>query len=357
MYNRQVCLQKVVQIKLKDIIDNNQSVLESVQESNPKLQTILSGLILDSTLRNKFSPESGHKITIGDMFCDSPVVMLLAGYASGTLKVKMGYPEVDCLKQFMNEYYNIIHGFSLNGVFKLKKREQVIQEISKLASKLIIFFQPVVSGPLIPDAHSGLLFLIGNHMNDQMNSVDYRDYSETLSKAMSLLSSAGAEFIRGNKGIADFLMKDDVTVLLKDFFLPALYVSETKTLYTHKGITLGAKELEIFYAFSEPNNLNLAPETTQAYGQQIYEWITNKSSYYSARTDNPVVETPRVNKPPLHYHFNLKKLEICATKLGIKQVVWHSGKKLLSGNNVTCIKEGTITMDGYTLPIITITGM
>ncbi len=129
----------------------------------------------------------------------------------------------------MNEYCNITHGFSLNGVFKLKKREQVIQEISKLASKLIILFQPVVSGPLVPDAHGGLLFLIGNHMNDQMNSVDYRDYSETLSKAMSLLSSAGAEFIRGNKGVADFLIKDDVTVLLKDFFQPALYVSETKT--------------------------------------------------------------------------------------------------------------------------------
>ncbi len=109
------------------------------------------------------------------MLCDSPVVMLLAGYASGTLKVKMGYPEIDYLKQFMNEYYNIIHGFSLNGVFKLKKREQAIQEISKPASKLIILFQPVVSGPLVPDAHSGLLFLIDNHMNDQMNSVNYRN--------------------------------------------------------------------------------------------------------------------------------------------------------------------------------------
>ncbi|KAB3084219.1 hypothetical protein F9222_25615 [Escherichia coli] len=117
------------------------------------------------------------------------------------------------------------------------------------------------------------------------------------------------------------------------------------------------KALEVFYAFSEPNNLSLAPETTQAYGQQIYEWITKKSSCYSARTDNPVVETPRVNKIPSHYHFNLKKLEICATKLGIRQVVWHSGKKLPLGNNVTCIKEGTITTDGYTLPMITITGM
>ncbi len=49
-----------------------------------------------------------------------------------------------------------------------------------------------------------------------------------------------------------------------------------RRLYTHKGITLGAKELEVFYALSEPNNLSLAPETTQAYGQQIYEWITKK---------------------------------------------------------------------------------
>ncbi|EFO2135592.1 hypothetical protein DPI70_25440, partial [Escherichia coli] len=257
-------------------------------------------------------------------------------------KIKNSFNDEACLIPIMQRYRDII---LTTGDGRISSDNS--KKMLALTLELMAMLQPVVSEPLASDARSGLLFL-GDNMNDRMDP-DYRIQA----RVISLLASAGAEFLRGNHDVSD--IEQDVgrqgynhpltpydkriTVQLKDFFLPALYVPETNTLYTHNGVTLNPAG-KVLYALPEQQvGLTLLSEelSGKTNGKQISEWITENASYY---TDNFVVESgdsdtdeQRASLTPSMFRPELDELEYCAASLKIKQVAGHSGEGLQKREN------------------------
>ena len=330
---------------IKQSFKANQEVLGSILSSTPELLPFFKGL---QHYSDKYSPADGHKFTVGDV-CGSPVTMLLAGYASGTLKYS-GQPEneTNFMTGIMNEYKEIIANWNRND-------EQTAQEMSALTSNLMDHLQPIVSEPLDSGAHSGLLFL-GDNINDRMD-FDY----EIQARVISLLSSAGAEFLRGNHDVLGFgatgcfnsprnLNEQRITVQLRNFFLPALYVSETNTLYTHNGVRLDETGDRVLYAFPKRDGLELNEQ--EAKGKQICDYITNNISFYQ---DSIWDNSKSSERSPTVFRPTMQELNSCAQKLGIKQVAGHDGTGVQSEGNATRING--VNTDCYTVPIAAITGM
>ncbi|EFA4865771.1 hypothetical protein DFY03_22180 [Escherichia coli] len=329
------------------------------------MEPFFQGLLVDDCYK-QFTPAQGHKFTVGDV-SGSPVAMLLAGYASGTLEIKDGVDDKTCLIPIMQQYCDIILATG-NGRISSDNSEKMLA----LTSELMAILQPVVSEPLAPDARSGLLFL-GDNMNDRMDP-DYRIQA----RVISLLASAGAEFLRGNHDVSD-IQQDvrrqgynhpltpydkQITVQLKDFFLPALYVTETNTLYTHNGVTLNPSGKVLYALPEQQEGLTLLPEelSGKTNGKQISEWITENASCY---TDSLVVESgdsdtneQRTGLTPSMFRPELDELECCAACLKIKQVAGHSGEGLQKRENAIRINgTGIVNGSPYMLPVAALTGV
>ncbi|KAB3084686.1 hypothetical protein F9222_25045 [Escherichia coli] len=350
---------------IKQSFESNQRILQQILNSNSVLNTFFNGLLCRSDELSEYHPEKGHKFTVGDV-CGSPVTMLLAGYASGTLKMKSDKSETEFMTDFMNEYKKLIMGW------KDKPDQTDRNKMSTLASKLMAELQPVVSEPLASDEHSGLLFL-GDNINDRMDS----DY-ETQARVIGLLSSAGAEFLRGNHDSFDFSVyagilqyncaKNEhdkrIVVQLRNFFLPALYVSETNTLYTHNGVKLAwdGKKIKVLYAFPELDGIELNGEK-ETYGEQICKYITDHYTYYNdnicqyIRNKEPWEANIIKGKTPTNFRPFTYELNLCAKKLNIKQVAGHVGVGLQSEGDAIRI-NGFKRIDGKLcmVPIAAITG-
>lgn len=336
---------------IKQSFKVNQEILGDILNSNSDLLPFFKGLQHNS---NNYSPADGHKFTVGDV-CGSPVTMLLAGYASGTLKYKGGSgDEMNFMTGIMKEYQKIIVNWC--------RDEQTANGMSDLALKLMDHLQPIVSEPLDSGAHSGLLFL-GDNINDRMD-FDY----EIQARVISLLSSAGAEFLRGNHDVLDFGFsgrynfprnpnEKRITVQLRNFFLPALYVSETNTLYTHNGVKLDEKGDRVLYAFPERDGLELNGQEPK--GKQICDYITNNISFYQDDFKNNPESLEALKKSPAGFRPTMQELNSCAQKLGIKQVAGHEGIGVQSGDNAIRINgfERINDINYYMVPIAAITGM
>lgn len=330
---------------------DNQGILNSILKGNSQLDGYFRGLLCTPEELNEYCPERGHKFTVGDV-CGSPVTMLLAGYASGTLKMKHSQSETDFLTDFMSNYKWLIYNWERTPAFRVKMAE--------LASELMAELQPVVSGPLASNEHSGLLFL-GDNINDRMDS-DYK----TLARVISFLSSAGAEFLRGNHD--SYVSKNSyhyaqsgydkqIVVQLRNFFLPALYVPETNTLYTHNGVTLDDTKTKVLYAFPKLDGMELNDEN-EKYGEQICKYITENITHYDDNiSDEDLYDSEITSKTPTSFRPEMKDLEFCATYLKIKQVAGHTGDELQLGRNAIRINGlRDIAKKACAIPIATITG-
>lgn len=337
---------------IKQSFKDNQGILNSILEGNSQLNGYFRGLLCRSEELNKYCPERGHKFTVGDV-CGSPVTMLLAGYASGTLKMKHSQSETDFLTGFMLKYKKLIYDWEKTPADRV--------QMAKLASELMAELQPVVSGPLASNEHSGLLFL-GDNINDRMDS----DY-ETLARVISFLSSAGAEFLRGNH---DSFVSDNsyhyaqsgydkqIVVQLRNFFLPALYVPETNTLYTHNGVILDDAKTKVLYAFPKKTDDMKLDDKQGNYGEQICKYITENITYYDDNTSSEDWNVPEImNKTPTNFRPEMEDLEFCAKHLNIKQVAGHAGEGLQLESNAIRI-NGLKLIGGKScaVPIATITG-
>ncbi len=333
---------------------NNQDILNSILKSNSQLDGYFRGLLCTPEELNEYCPKKGHKFTVGDV-CGSPVTMLLAGYASGTLKMKPGQSETDFLTGFMLKYKRLIYYWENTPDSRV--------QMAELASELMAELQPVVSEPLTSDEHSGLLFL-GDNINDRMDS----DY-ETLARVISFLSSAGAEFLRGNHDsfvsnkkyhYAQSGYDKQIVVQLRNFFLPALYVPETNTLYTHNGVMLNSTKTKILYAFPKKTDDMELDDKQENYGEQICKYITENITYYDDDISDEYWNVPEImNKTPTNFRPEIEDLELCAKHLNIKQVAGHTGDGLQSGHNGNAIRINGLKLIGRkscAVPIATITG-
>ncbi|HHN6585607.1 TPA: metallophosphoesterase [Escherichia coli] len=220
--------------------------------------------------------------------------------------------------------------------------------------------QPVAAGLLASNAHSGLLFL-GDNINDRLDS----DY-EIQARVISLLSSAGAEFLRGNHDSFDFetlgyniaTNQNDqrIVVQLRNFFPPALYVPDTNTLYTHNGVKLDATETKVLYAFPEQDGLVLNDEEPK--GKQICDYITKNISFYNDYAKILQTDPDASNKSPTKFRPEMTELDSCAQRLGIKQVAGHHGYGVQTKGNATRINGAQLINKGeYMVPIAAITGV
>lgn len=336
---------------IKESCTRNQQFLQCILQTNSDLALFFDGLRCDVT---NYSPKNGHKFTVGDV-CGSPVAMLLAGYASGTLTAKTDQP-ITFMTDVMRRYKKIIEGWQFGKEWRGKNGP----EISDLANFLMNNLQPVAAGPLASDAHSGLLFL-GDNINDRLDS-DYKIQA----RVISLLSSAGAEFLRGNHDSFDFKTKTynsveteydkQIVVQLRNFFLPALYVPETKTLYTHNGVKLDATRTKVLYAFPEQDGLMLNDDELK--GKLICDYITKNISSYDDYAEI-LDEDPRAaEKTPTEFRPEMTELDSCAQRLGIKQVAGHDGFGVQIKGNATRINGAQLINNvEYTVPIAAITGM
>lgn len=339
---------------IKRSFEYNQTILKLILDLNSGLAPFFEGLRCYSS---DYSPGKGHKFTVGDV-CGSPVAMLLAGYVSGTLKFKPDESknEVNFMTSIMYQYKEIIEGWQRHNDWRSKN----CPKISGLANFLMDKLQPVAAGPLASDAHSGLLFL-GDNINDRLDS----DY-EIQARVISLLSSAGAEFLRGNHDSFEFdtvgyniaKTKNDqrIVVQLRNFFLPALYVPETNTLYTHNGVKLDATETKVLYAFPEKDGLVFNDEEPK--GKQICNYITKNISSYDDYAKILQTDSDAWNRSPTRFRPEMDELASCARRLGIKQVAGHHGHGVQSEDNATRINGVQLIKDiEYMVPIAAITGM
>ena len=334
--------------------EKNQKCLQFILATCPDLDPFFDGLRCDVT---NYSPINGHKFTVGDV-CGSPVAMLLAGYASGTLTAKTDQP-LAFMTDVMCRYKKIIEGWQSGNDWRRKNGP----EISKLANSLMNNLQPVVARPLASNAHSGLLFL-GDNINDRLDS----DYG-IQARVISLLSSAGAEFLRGNHDSFDFETKfynsaeteydKQIVVQLRNFFLPALYVPETDTLYTHNGVKLDTTETKVLYAFPDQDGLLvLNLNNKEPKGKQICDYITKNISSYDDYAKIVDDDSRAAEKTPTKFRPEMTELESCAQRLGIKQVAGHNGYGVQTKGNATRINGvKMIENKEYTVPIAAITGM
>ena len=338
---------------IKQSFEKNQMILQAILKSDSELNSFFKGLLCRSDELSEYHPEKGHKFTVGDV-CGSPVTMLLAGYASGTLKMKSDKSETEFMTDFMNEYKKLIMDW------KDKPDQTDRNKMSTLASKLMAELQPVVSEPLASDEHSGLLFL-GDNINDRMDS----DY-ELQARVISLLGSAGAEFLRGNHDSFDFSAATEhnygknqhdkrIVVQLRNFFLPAVYVHKTKTLYTHNGVKLDETGTRVLYAFPELDGMELNSEK-ETYGEQIHKYITaNITNYDDYNYD--FGDSNKTIKSPTDFRPKMDELDLCAKKLNIKQVAGHTDDGLQSEGDAIRI-NGVNFINGkkYMVPVAAITG-
>ena len=259
----------------------------------------------------------------------------------------------------MCQYKEIIEGWQSGKEWRGKN----CQKISDLANCLMNKLQPVTARPLASDAHSGLLFL-GDNINDRLDF----DYG-IQARVISLLSSAGAEFLRGNHDSFDFETKTynsaeteydkQIVVQLRNFFLPALYVPETDTLYTHNGVKLDTTKTKVLYAFPDQDGLpvlNLNNEEPK--GKQICDYITKNISSYDDYAKILDEDSRAAEKTPTKFRPEMAELDSCAQRLGIKQVAGHDGYGVQSEDDATRINGvKMIENKEYTVPIAAITGM
>ncbi|TKU26089.1 hypothetical protein [Citrobacter sp. wls826] len=347
---------------------SNQEILQSIQKKEGVF--ILDKLIIPRDLQDAYCPSRGHKFTVGDV-SGSPIAILLAGFASGALKLKEGV-SWRRLANVVKEYETVMCDFARN-----RCRPGWQKKTDDLAKVLIKNLSLVGSG-LCKMGVNGLLFL-GDNMNDRL------DFNYLIQEqVISLLQSTGAVFLRGNHDSIEHLRgynlphspeEENAQMRLKKSFPCALFVEKTNTLYTHNGVTVTdvAESMFVNYAFPGLFCRVWDPENAGAsYGQQISNFINAHEMFYSdellldegeanaRRMGESFDEAEYINQIPTGWRPRMSQLRETCDRLSIKQVAGHEGHFIQYDGNATRI-NGIGRIDSINslvlMPVATITGI